>query len=53
MGKNIQYMKNNKNTPKKVILVCGARPNFMKIAPAVKETKSYSANLKPLGVIDR
>ena len=33
---------------KKVILVAGARPNFMKIAPLWRELKKYPAEFQPL-----
>ncbi len=33
---------------KKIILVCGARPNFMKIAPVWREMKQYPNEFKPI-----
>jgi UDP-N-acetylglucosamine 2-epimerase (non-hydrolysing) len=33
---------------KKIILVAGARPNFMKIAPVLRAVKRYSGSLKAL-----
>ncbi len=35
---------------KKIILVAGARPNFMKIAPIMKEMKKYPDRFQPIFV---
>ena len=37
-------------TRKKIILVAGARPNFMKIAPIMKEMKKYPDRFQPIFV---
>ena len=39
-----------KKKPKKVVLVAGARPNFMKIAPILKEMKKYPDLFEPIFV---
>ncbi len=36
------------NKPKKIFMVCGARPNFMKIAPVWKEMKKYPDVFEPV-----
>ncbi len=36
----------------KMLLVAGARPNFMKIAPIIRELKARSSNLNAMGLID-
>lgn len=35
---------------KRIILVAGARPNFMKIAPIYREMKNHSDNFEPIVV---
>ena len=37
-------------TRKKIILAAGARPNFMKIAPIMKEMKKYPDRFQPIFV---